>query len=63
MLTARPWRILSGGTVPEATPTAHPVAVIGGYQQGGATDSVSYSVYLGSAIQKLCQQAEAPSTA
>jgi hypothetical protein len=31
--------------------------VIGGYQQGGDTDSISYSAYLGSAIQQLYHQA------
>jgi V8-like Glu-specific endopeptidase len=38
------------------------VGVIGGYQRGGDTNSVSYSVYLGSAIQALYKQAEAAST-
>ncbi len=33
------------------------VGVIGGYQQGGDTPSVSYSSYLGSGIQQLYQQA------
>jgi V8-like Glu-specific endopeptidase len=33
------------------------VGVIGGYQQGGATDSVSYSAYLDSNIQHLYEQA------
>jgi V8-like Glu-specific endopeptidase len=33
------------------------VGVIGGYQQGGNTPSVSYSSYLGQAIQKLYRQA------
>jgi V8-like Glu-specific endopeptidase len=33
------------------------VGVIGGYQQGGDTPSVSYSAYLGSGIQRLYQQA------
>ena len=33
------------------------VGVIGGYQQGGYTDSISYSAYLGRAIQRLYRQA------
>jgi hypothetical protein len=33
------------------------VGVIGGYQQGGDTPAVSYSVYLNGAIQKLYQEA------
>jgi V8-like Glu-specific endopeptidase len=33
------------------------VGVIGGYQEGGDTPSVSYSTYLGSGIQQLYQQA------
>jgi len=39
------------------------VGVIGGYQEGGDTPSVSYSAYLGSAIQQLYQQAIADETA
>lgn len=35
------------------------VGVIGGYQEGGNTDSVSYSVRFGPAIQQLYQQAVA----
>jgi hypothetical protein len=31
--------------------------VIGGYQQGGYTDSISYSAYLGRDIQRLYRQA------
>lgn len=45
---------------------AHParlVGVIGGYQRGGDTNSVSFSVYLGSAIKALYKQAQAASTA
>jgi V8-like Glu-specific endopeptidase len=38
------------------------VGVIGGYQEGGDTDSVSYSAYLDDAIRQLYQQAEAEST-
>jgi V8-like Glu-specific endopeptidase len=38
------------------------VGVIGGYERGGDTSSVSYSVYLGSAIEALYEQAEAAST-
>jgi V8-like Glu-specific endopeptidase len=53
-----PWIAASPGAV------AHPpmvVGVIGGYQRGGDISSVSYSVYLGSAIEQLYQQAEAVS--
>jgi V8-like Glu-specific endopeptidase len=39
------------------TRTGTIVGVIGGYQQGGDTDSISYSAYLGSAIQQLYHQA------
>jgi hypothetical protein len=35
--------------------------VIGGYQEGGDTAAVSYSSYLGSAVQHLYQEAEAAS--
>src|SRR5215471_9132934 len=35
------------------------VGVIGGYQEGGATDSVSYSSYLDDDIRKLYEQAQA----
>jgi V8-like Glu-specific endopeptidase len=38
------------------------IGVIGGYQQGGSTPSVSYSPYLGTAIERLYEQAEAAST-
>jgi hypothetical protein len=31
--------------------------VIGGYQEGGDTDAVSYSAYLNSGIRKLYEQA------
>jgi len=49
-----------GGTSgsPWMTTDAHQiVGVIGGHQEGGATDSVSYSAYLGDAIQRLYQEA------
>jgi V8-like Glu-specific endopeptidase len=39
------------------TRTGTIVGVIGGYQQGGETASISYSAYLGQAIQKLYRQA------
>ena len=39
------------------TRTGAIVGVIGGYQQGGDTPAVSYSVYLNGAIQKLYQEA------
>jgi V8-like Glu-specific endopeptidase len=39
------------------------VGVIGGYQQGGDTPSVSYSAYFDSGIQQLYQQALSASTA
>jgi len=39
------------------TRTGTIVGVIGGFQQGGDTDSISYSAYLGQAIQRLYQQA------
>ena len=35
------------------------VGVIGGYQQGGDTAAISYSSYLGAAVQRLYQQAVA----
>ncbi len=35
------------------------VGVIGGYQEGGDSDSVSYSAYLGSAVHQLYEQAVA----
>jgi len=35
------------------------VGVIGGYQEGGATDSVSYSAYLDDDVRKLYEQAQA----
>jgi hypothetical protein len=34
--------------------------MIGGYQQGGDTDAVSYSVRLGAAIVRLYRQAAGP---
>jgi V8-like Glu-specific endopeptidase len=52
-----PW-VVGGGT------RAHPpevVGVIGGYQRGGDTNSVSYSVYLSAAIEALYEQAQAAS--
>ncbi len=33
------------------------IGVIGGYQQGGATDSVSYAVRFGPSVAALYQQA------
>jgi V8-like Glu-specific endopeptidase len=41
-----------------ATHTGRIVGVIGGYQQGGDTDSISYSAYLGPAISQLYQEAK-----
>jgi V8-like Glu-specific endopeptidase len=41
------------------TRTGTIVGVIGGYQQGGDTPSISYSVYLNNSIRALYQQAEA----
>jgi len=35
------------------------VGVIGGYQEGGATDAVSYSAYLDDDIRRLYEQAQA----
>jgi V8-like Glu-specific endopeptidase len=40
-----------------ATGTGHIVGVIGGYQQGGDTASVSYSAYLDDAIRQLYDEA------
>jgi len=40
-----------------ATGTGHVVGVIGGYQQGGDTASVSYSAYLDTAIKQLYDEA------
>jgi len=40
------------------TRTGTIVGVIGGYQEGGDTDSVSYSAYLGDGIRALYEQAE-----
>ena len=45
------------------TRTGTIVGVIGGYQEGGDSSSVSYSAYFGSAVQKLYQQAIAGGTA
>jgi V8-like Glu-specific endopeptidase len=53
-----PWVVVGGDAA------AHPsqiVGVIGGYQRGGYTNSVSYSVYLSGAIEGLYAQAEAAS--
>jgi V8-like Glu-specific endopeptidase len=50
-----------GGTSGSPWMTTEPrqiVGVIGGYQEGGATDSVSYSAYLGGAIQRLYEEAK-----
>jgi V8-like Glu-specific endopeptidase len=41
-----------------ATHTGRIVGVLGGYQQGGDTDSISYSAYLGPAISQLYQEAK-----
>lgn len=41
----------------QATRTGRIVGVLGGYQQGGDTDSISYSAYLGPAIRQLYQEA------
>ncbi len=41
------------------TRTGHIVGVIGGYQSGGDTDSISYSVYLNGGIRGLYKRAEA----
>jgi hypothetical protein len=40
------------------------VGVLGGYQEGGSTDDVSYSSYLGPEVERLYRQAvgEAPAT-
>jgi len=54
-----PWVTVGRGA---ATPAGRIVGVIGGYQRGGDTNSVSYSVYLGHAMQALYQRAEAAST-
>ena len=45
------------------TQTGTIVGVIGGYEQGGDTSSVSYSPYFGNAVQKLYQQAITGGTA
>jgi V8-like Glu-specific endopeptidase len=53
-----PWIVAGSAAV------AHPskiVGVIGGYQRGGDTNAVSYSVYLDSAIEALYEQAEVAS--
>jgi hypothetical protein len=44
------------------TRTGTIVGVIGGYQQGGDTPAISYSAYLGGAVQHLYQQAIADET-
>jgi V8-like Glu-specific endopeptidase len=41
------------------TRTGTIVGVIGGYQEGGSTDSISYSAYFDDDIRKLYEQAEA----
>jgi hypothetical protein len=38
------------------------VGVIGGYEEGGDTPSVSYSVRFGAPVQSLYQQAITPAT-
>jgi hypothetical protein len=43
------------------TRTGTIVGVIGGYQEGGATDAISYSAYLNSDIRQLYEQAAATS--
>jgi hypothetical protein len=40
------------------TRTGTIVGVIGGYQAGGDTDSISYSVYLSDGVRSLYEQAE-----
>ena len=40
------------------TATGTIVGVIGGYQEGGDTDAISYSVYLNGDIRTLYEQAE-----
>jgi V8-like Glu-specific endopeptidase len=45
------------------TRTGTIVGVIGGYQQGGDTPAISYSAYLGDAVQRLYQQAVADEAA
>ena len=50
-----PW--LTGFDLKTRTGTI--VGVIGGYQEGGATDSISYSAYFDDDIRKLYEQAEA----
>jgi len=47
----------------QRTRTGTIIGVIGGYQEGGATDAVSYSSYLGPAIQRLYEQAIADESA
>lgn len=44
------------------TRTGTIVGIIGGYQQGGDTSSISYSSYLGPAVHKLYEEAAADST-
>jgi V8-like Glu-specific endopeptidase len=43
------------------TRTGTIIGVIGGYQQGGDTDAISYSCYFGAGIKQLYQRAEAES--
>jgi hypothetical protein len=40
-----------------ATGTGRIVGVLGGYQEGGDTQAISYSAYLGNAIRQLYDQA------
>ena len=43
------------------TRTGTIIGVIGGYQEGGDTDAISYSSYFGSGIKQLYQHAVAES--
>jgi V8-like Glu-specific endopeptidase len=54
-----PWVVADGAAVADSPQV---VGVIGGYERGGDTNSVSYSAYLNDAIEALYQQAEAAST-
>ena len=45
------------------TRTGTIVGVLGGYQQCGSTDAISYSSYLGEEVQRLYRQAVADETA
>jgi hypothetical protein len=44
------------------TRTGTIVGVLGGYQEGGTTDAVSYSSYLGPEVEQLYRQAVADET-